>query len=465
MRRKQLANPIVSALILVVLVLGLMRVVDIALSLMFSGILLLAVILYNTRLFERIGFTRGLSSYFVDFLALLLVFEASGLRLDEVLLAGAKKEIVLPEPYMRLAKIYSSIYKVLPDPYSSLRRLAKISPFHRLNDFINGYSEVLVTTNDTLHYVESFLAEEMARLDQRINNLLSLIDSIYEGMLIVILAVIVYSLLPIAGFNGLVAGLLVSVIGLTAYLLVHSLGYAGYWPRILLFEAATLLFILLSPPILSIFSVIAPVLLILYFSWVLMAYTYYSRIKRVENETYTLLEEIYMGIRQNMPVDYIMIRVLGSLSPLYRSLRSLLLLGMNYNDIRRVIRPPPLVGKLLELVLAPLGYGRSGVKHIGYVLRISELVRGLRRRLGERARIYYLYAFTLPLVLIVFTHSFRGLGGYTWSLDRGFLVGLGLSTTLVSFIVAGKIAGGCGLCSWRGLLSTIAVYLLLLFLV
>lgn len=465
MRRKQLASPIVSALIFLLLALGLMGIIDVALSLMFSGVLLLAVVLYNSGLLERIGFTRGLSSYFVDFLALLLVFEASGLRLDEVLLAGARGEIVLPEPYMRLARIYSSIYRVLPDPYSSLRRLAKLSPFHGLSDFINGYSEVLVTTNDTLHYVESFLAEEMARLDQRISNLLSLIDSIYEGMLIVILAVIVYSFLPIGGFNGLVAGLLVSIIGLTAYLLVHSLGYAGFWPRILLFEVVTLLFILLSPPILSILWITAPVVLILYSSWVFMAHTYYSRIKRVENETYTLLEEIYMGIRQKMPVDYIMVRVLEGLSPLYRSLRSLLLLGMNYNDIRRVIKPPPLVGKLLELVLAPLGYGRSGVRHVGYVLRISELVRRLRRRLGERARIYYLYAFTLPMVLIVFMHGFGGLGGSTWSLDRGFLVGLGLSTAFVSFIVAGKTAGGCGLCSWRGLVSTIAVYLLLLLLV
>ncbi len=164
-----------------------------------------------------------------------------------------------------------------------------------------------------------------------------------------------------------------------------------------------------------------------------------------------------------MPLDQAVIKACSRLSKPYRVIKNLLLLGFNYSDFKNAVKLTPYAEKVLGLLLSPLKYSSSDVLHIGYIVKISDFIRRIRTSLAERCRVYYIYALTLPAVLIVFSHSMKGLGGFK-VLPIGLVMGLALSSILVSVTISSKIEGGCGLCSWKNPLILTATLLAVLLL-
>ncbi len=77
---------------------------------------------------KRLLFKKKLEEEFPDFLALNLTMEANGLRLDNVFDEAMKHKLKLPPAYEIIAKMYSLIKTLNPDPYTGLRYLAKLVP-------------------------------------------------------------------------------------------------------------------------------------------------------------------------------------------------------------------------------------------------------------------------------------------------------------------------------------------------
>ncbi len=415
---------------------------------------------YAERLVREYIMRKKYCENFHDFITMLLTFEANGLRLDEVLVEAANNRINLPEPYNELALKFKTLLEVNPDPYSCIRRLADYVPCSRVKGFLRGYSEVLVTTNDTLSYIESILAEEFSAMRTRIDNTLSLVESLYEGLLIITLSIIVYSLTPITPINPLMIAIILSIIGIAGYLLAGVTTRYCFWPEYPADNILSLTLLVLTPFILVIDYVFG--LLILLLTGTAMFYV--NRLARINTEveykTNMLLEELYTDAKQGFPVDYSITRISKRYGEPFTTLRKLLLWGLKYSFFSRVFKLPPFTHRFFELVFSPLEYSGDHERHLGYVSRIMELVNSLRRGLRERMKLYLIYALTLPLMVIVLFHGMSNLAS-SYNTARILARGLGFSATYMSLIISSKIGLGCGLCSWKNLVILIIVYIVL----
>ncbi len=430
--------------------------------LLIIGVLLIVYLIYRSGLLVTYRLRKNLTDSYVDFLANLLVFEANGVRLDEVLDYASRDKTLLPKPYSYIVKLYTSMSRIISDPYTILVKISDSLPCKRVAFFLKGYAEVLITTNDTKHYVESELKNVIQKLYADIFNTLSYVDSLYEGLLILLLGFIVYMYLPLSTIPYELVSILLTLLGLAGYVFVHNLSQRSFWPNNSSLDLLTLLVLIIAPFFFRSIN-LSTIFIIAYFLIFFIAFTSYQRLLRLDYEASILLEEVYSSINQKMPLDQAVIKACSRLSKPYRIIKNLLLLGFNYSDFKNAVKLTPYAEKVLGLLLSPLKYSSSDILHIGYIVKISDFIRRIRTSLAERCRVYYIYALTLPAVLIVFSHSMRGLGGFK-VLPIGLVTGLALSSILVSVTISSKIEGGCGLCSWKNplvLITTLLAVLLL----
>ncbi len=422
-----------------------------------AGLILLLLLVKKSGLMNTYMYRRRLEEEYADFLSSLLVYEANGMRLDEVLDYAASGDLVLPDAFIPFAKLYSSTARIINDPYTVIRRLAGAVPSRRISEFLKGYSEVLITTNDTRHYVESALRGELQRMNEGVRNTLTYVDSLYEGLMILLLSMIVYSYLPLAGIPPLFAGLSLTIIGVAGYMLVSIVSGRALRPSSMVVEAGTLGIMAAAPLILLGQKLPAITIILAYTTLSALSIPVYRRLGRLDAEADILLEEVYAALSQKMPLDQAFIKASGKLSAPFKTLRNLLLMGYNYEEARRTVRLTPYANRILGLLLAPVKYSASSVGHVGYVLGISGGVRGLRNSLAERSRVYYVYALTLPAVLIVFSRSMRGIGG-VGLISTGLVAALSTASIIVSTTLSSKIGYGCGLCSLKNILLITIAY-------
>ncbi len=429
------------------------------LFLLIAATVLLFFYLYRTGLFRVYARRRGYEEGFLDFLTIILTFESNGVRLDETLMLAGEDKIVLPKPYDELAKRFKALIDVVPDPYTCIRRISDTIPSRRVKGFFRGYSEVLVTTNDTLSYVNSALEREIEGRIAHINNLLSLIESLYEGLLIMILGVIVYSITPINPINPLLLALIFSIIGVSGYLLTNVLVRSGYWRSDLWSDLAGLLLLFTAPIILFTHhevDFIIPVIL-----GVLTVYGYleYRRIVDFENYIDTLVEELYSDARQGLPIDTSMVKLSRGGPGEIGLFGRLLSYGYSYRDLKGLINTSPFVEKIIGLTFTPLEYSSRHERHLGYVLKIMDSIKMFRRRLYERSRLYYIYALTIPVVVYAMYYGFRNLT-VLQGVPAHIVSGLGLLSVLISLTISSKIGRGCSFCDLKNVLTIIAAYIL-----
>jgi len=353
-----------------------------------------------------------LESEFLDFLSLLVTLEASGLRLDEVLLEASRGKLLLPNPYDELSRKYAVLERVSSDPYTCLRTLAKTVPSIKVARFLEGYSEVLVSTNDTLRFVETRLSEEVKSLQARIESYASILDTLFESYLIILLGIIVYTAMPLIRLPAVLIGFMISLISLTALLIAFKLSSLTMYSTSLTFTLPTLILSAITP----ILIVVNPrVMLAHLLVTVVVGVILYYVLKGVvdmEREFELLSEELYAATRQGLPVDYSIVRIASSWSSgfLVKRVSDLLKLGVKPRDLMSVFNLPPLPKRVLELILAPIEYVKGSSRYIGFVLNIVESVKSLRRVLKDRGRMYTVYILILLAVTLTLARVLGKMG-------------------------------------------------------
>lgn len=409
--------------------------------------------------FVNYVFASKLEGQFLDFLSISLTLEANGLRLDNVFDEAVKGNLKLPSSYEKLAKIHHAISNTIPDPYTSIRKLAEIVPSKRVQKFLRGYSEVLITTNDTLSYVESMLKEEINGLETRITNTLATIDSLFEGLLITLLSILVFGMIPVLSIPWPILFIVIVGLGTTSYLLACKLTSHALWFEddiLLLLSFITILLI----PVLLVTGIITPIVATVIVSFfTVLAMLLNKPYSELESSTLVLVEDLYTEARQGVPIDYALLRMGDNWGEPVKSIKNLLLQGVKPVRIVNTLRLPPLPSKILGLILGPIEFSRSHEKHLGYTLRIVDSIRSLRRKLFERGRMYYVYVLTLPIISMVFAKTILSINmPQIPKPDVDLVNTLTSITVLQATITASKVTRGVSLGSlWIPLILVLTI--------
>lgn len=380
-----------------------------------------------------------LESEFLDFLSILLTLEVSGLRLDNVLDEASRSRLILPDSFMYIVKKYNIVSRLNPDPYTCIRVLSREIPSSRVSCFFRGYSEVLISSNDTLFYVESFIREELKSIESRIESYVSILDSVYESFLIILLGVVVYSILPIVYVNPGFFSIILSTLSIIALLIVYKLSsltmfhYSGstYYSVVSL---ATLSPVTIAYPHTMFFLYIATV------SLGILLYFLTREFIGIENNVIVMLEDLYSSVRQGFPIDCAIVRIGSKYGFPVDFLSNLIKLGFKAKNIVKVFKIPLLPLRVFNLILAPIEYSQGFPRYLGYVMSIVDSIKSLRRVLYERSRLYYMYVFILLFVAIAMFKLMNSIG-YSNS-NISLLRGLVYSSTFESCIIASTISSG-----------------------
>jgi flagellar protein FlaJ len=404
----------------------------------------LSIIIYGSY-FRKYYFRLKLENEFPDFISLLLTFEANGMRLYEVLDEASHNRIELPRSYMELSKIYSILSRIISDPYTCIKKLADQVPSLRIKRFLKGYAEVMVSTNDTLSYINSYVNEEFSALKTRMQNISSMIDSVFEGFLIIILGVLVYSLISFTSIPETLVLFILILLSLMAYILTNKLLELAYYDRGLSETLLTITLMILSPLIILAFPTILSLIihyLIIFIAGVIL-YSISKVLLGLENESLVLFEELYSGARQGLPIDNVFLRVSRRHSLVYERIADMLRMGSRVREALSVVRLPVFAYKVLSLTFTPIEYSRSHYRHLSFVSNIIDYVRGLRRDLRERGKIYYFYVLILPIVMLVFTNTLLNINSSMFMLnDIAFIVKITYIAVFESVIIASIIDRG-----------------------
>ncbi|OYT41069.1 MAG: hypothetical protein B6U89_00090 [Desulfurococcales archaeon ex4484_58] len=415
-------------------------------------------------LIKRYFFKLKLENEFLDFLSILLTLEASGLRLDNVFEEAFNRRLVLPSSYNVLARDYIFLSKINPDPYTCLRKLADRIPSDRVREFFRGYSEVLISTNDTLRYVESFLRDEFNSLKNRINSYIGFLDNLFEAYMILLLGIVVYSILPFTFFPPYLVLFFIIGLSIASFLVALKLLSLAMVTYDNIVFTATLALLAGSPVIVLLGDMfwVVHLIIVLLIGLVLLFMTRY--IVSVENKFIILLEDLYSETRQGVSIDYALIRVGDRYGDPVSRIVDLLKLGLKPIEIVKSLKLPVLSSRVLSLTLAPIEYSRGGGGYLGYVLGIVEGIKGLRRTLEERGRIYYLYVLFLLIVVYVMYRLFSRVDGsmFMFNVDGLFIKNIAYISLFESIVIAGVVSRGYWFRSMVGylllLLSSIMIF-------
>ncbi len=414
-------------------------------------------------LIKKYSFKVGLEEDFPDFLALLSTFELNGLKLDNLFDEASKGNIVLSKPYQELARIYKSLSNIDPDPYVSIRRLADYVPSDKIKRFLRGYSEILISTNDTLTYISSYLEEEFAAIKTRVSNTLNLIDSLFEGFLIILLGLIVYSLMPLAYFSSSILMLIIVLMGLISYIITLRITSLTVRGNTTLSRFATDFLIIGIYPLLVAFIQCNIFIHALVFAVSALILRILDVSDKIENEAIGFIEELYSDARQGIPIDVAIINSSHRRSGFLVKIADFLKMGLKSWEILSVLKLPPLVRKIFLLTLTPIEYSRNHQRHLGYVLTMLDNIRGLRRSLSERSNFYFLYILTIPMVVIVFFKTFIGInvGLIKSSMDYVLIRNTTYIAVYESAVIASIINKGSWYKSLPAILIVVAVAMVL----
>lgn len=380
-----------------------------------------------------------LESEFLDFLSILLTLEATGLRLDNVLEEALNNKLILPSSFMNIAKKYGIISRLNPDPYNCIRVLSREIPSNRVSSFFRGYSEVLISSNDTLHYVESFLKEELKSIESRIENYISILDTVYESFLIIILGFIIYSIMPIIHIDPIFFSIVLSILSTTALLIVCKLNslamfhYNGFTYYTLISLVA------LCPLITSMFNIILFFHLSVVFLGIMLLFLTNSFLS-IENNILLMLEDLYSSVRQGFSIDSSIVRISCKYGFPVELISNLIKIGFKAKNIISVLKIPVFAQRIFNLILAPIEYSHSFPNYLGYVLNITDSIKSLRRILSERVRVYYMYVFILLSVSIA---MLKLMNNTSFVNNNNYLVkSLIYSSIFESCIIASTIGSG-----------------------
>ena len=351
---------------------------------------------------------KRLEEGFLDFLAVLASFETTGLRVMDLLEQAAEGRVRVPGGYEPLARLYVFLERASGDPYTSLKSLAELTPSPVVSRFLREYGEVLVSTGGTMGLVEKYLDEELERHWARVSSLFTRLDAFYEGFLIIVLTLTVFTLLPGTPLSPAVSAAMVALTGVAGYLIAGRVSKTILAPAPRYMAAADPAVVASAPLALAGvqgLALHAGLALTLH----LLLRGRVRALRGIEDEAVLLAEEAVSGLALGVPVDATLTAGFhSSRSLVYRLLGLAMLNGFNPSTMVDALALPPLAGRLISLLASPLEYSGFSRALASMVSRFSRHIAQSRKWCGERARLYLFYAVFTGLILLFTAYLLKG---------------------------------------------------------
>ncbi|QOR94689.1 hypothetical protein IMZ38_01775 [Thermosphaera chiliense] len=384
---------------------------------------------------------RGLEEGFLDFLTTLASFESTGLRIMDLFEHSASRRIRVPGDYASLARLYVFLEKASGDPYTSLRSLAELTPSPTVSRLLREYGEVLVSTGGTMSLVEKYLSEELEKHWARVSSLFTHIDAFYEGFLIIVLTLTVFTLLPGVSLNPAVSVAATVFTSVAGYLIARRVSETILSPEPPYMAAADLAVV--ATALLALTGLQG---LVLHTALALTLHAFLRERVRasqgVEAEAVLLAEEAVSGLALGVPVDASLTAGFYSSRNLVHKLLGIAMLnGFNASTMADTLPLPPLARRLITLLSTPLEYSGFPRALASTVSRFSRHIAQSRKWCGERSRLYLFYAVFTGLLLSFMAYMLKGFTGPPCQ-PPGAVAPLVYSSIVGSVAVASASGGG-----------------------
>ncbi len=404
---------------------------------------------------------RKIDKELLEFLSLLINFEAIGLHVNDLFRMIASGEIEVSKTLSYVAQKYVSLEKLYSDHIRALSKLATVFKSTRFSRFLEGYIGILQTTGDTLNYTETMLNEELSRLETNINGVVGFIENFYEAYLIVLLTVIVLSGLPgtIKARAPVYCVLLTinSVVFILSWHIVYRL--YRYEPSIV--TILSYLNVLLSSllPLFAPIYTVLPLLLMVAITSTIISRALINWIKSVESSLYELTEDLYSETKHGFTIDRALER-LSDRSISYRDIAyeitRLIKIGLKGDRIASIVNTSPLVARILKMILSPIEYSYDHSRHVGFTVKFLRRLYSIRDHLIIRARILLLYALILPITAYVMAYGLLSMASSPFiTIDPGGLNGYVIASSIPAWLIACKVIDGYSLYSWRNIIMIV----------
>jgi len=396
----------------------------------------------------------------MDFLTLLLAFETGGLKLPRLLEEVAEGRVEAGDYVRGLALKYKVLERTVLDDYTALRKLADSTGSAWFADFLRGYSEVATTSGETARFVESYLEKTSLSLRVRLENMLKLVEGVYEGLMLAVFGLIALTVIPLTGVSTTFLSMVVVMAAILSYLIVLKISdNALTLSRLEHFASA----ILMSS---TLVAILVKGGLLLHFTLVLATVILLSprvrRLVRVERDVVGFLEEAFSMTRHGVTLDQVLHYVEFEDESL-RLFKKTLLLGHEPGSLLDAF--PALARMILRILTTPLKYTPRHEKVSSHVLKFVELVSEARVGLEKKGFTYMVYSFIFPATVFVtyfLVHPMIAVVRYAMSLQEAKAIAY--TAFFNTYLLAANISGIGLFRSWKtsliciGALSAIILF-------
>jgi len=409
---------------------------------------------------------KRIDNELLEFLSLLINFEAIGLHMNDLFKMIASREIEIGKALSYVAQKYVSLEKLYSDHIHALSKLATMFKNTRFSKFLEGYVGILQTTGDTLNYTETMLNEELSRLETDINGVVGFIENFYEAYLIILLTVIVLSGLPGAIKARSLVYYVLLAINSVAFMLSWHIIYKLYRYEPSIITIFSYLNILLASllPLFAPTYIVFPILFIVAVASIIISRVSIDWIKNVESSLYELTEDLYSETKHGFTIDRALER-LSDRSVSYKyiayEITRLLKIGLKGDRIASAVNTSPLVAKILKMLLSPIEYSYDHSRHVGFTIRFLRRLYSIRDHLIMRARVLFLYTLILPVTAYVIAYGLLSMASSPFiTIDPNGLDGYIIASSIPAWFIACRIIDGYSLYSWKNTLMIIENILL-----
>jgi hypothetical protein len=316
--------------------------------------------------------------------------EMNGFKIYDLFRALYVGDVEIDECYSSLSKNYFVLEHLTGDPQLALYKLSEIARSTKASTFFKGYGDIVLTSGDTATYVHNTLKSEFNALKARVEELLKVIEVVYEAILVAVLGLSMLSIMPMWPFPTLIGVLMLEFTGLAGYFISLSIMRKLYYQVLLpvvLLDTVFLLFtgfLLLSNPASPVFHL--ALLIIMH----VLTRSIVNSLVNLEKESFRVLSEVYSRTIQGETVDVALLDSLsGSKLIEYKLLQYGILNGFNIKDTIRRIRLPVLASKILSLLTALLNYSNLSSTYVVSISQFAEEINNLRRFIQENQIIIY----------------------------------------------------------------------------
>lgn len=343
---------------------------------------------------------KCLDKSYLDFLVYLNGMEMNGFKIYDLFRALYVRDVEIDECYSSLSKIYFVLEHITGDPQLALYKLSEITRSAKASTFFRGYGDIVLTSGDTATYVHNTLKSEFNALKARVEELLKIIEVVYEAILVAVLGLSMLSIMPMWPFPTLIGVLILELTGLAGYSISLSIMRKLYYQALLPIVLVDVVF-LLSTGFLLLSNPVGPLLhLALLIIMHVLTRSIVNSLVNLEKESLRVLSEVYSRTIQGETVDVALLDSLTNSKLVeYKLLWYSILNGFNSKDTVRRIKLPVLAGKILYLLTALLNYSSLSSTYVVSISQFAEEINDLRRFVEEKSNYYLLYSVILAALI------------------------------------------------------------------